>query len=90
MRFEGKHRYFKRLARIGNWTNPLKSLAQRHEKLQTLLFSVQPGEFPPNILVEIEVGAPFLVSVDLIQEILAIFPLLPQAQNAYSRFVSFF
>lgn len=88
MRFEGKHRYFKRLARIGNWVNPLKSLAQRHEKLQTLLYAVEPGHLPPNVLVEMEVGEPFLVEMNELQEIYVEYPHLPQVPNLYSRYAS--
>jgi len=56
LRFEGKNRYFKKLARIGNWKNPLLSLAMRHERLQCLLFAVPPGSAPPDVLRNTSLG----------------------------------
>lgn len=54
MRFEAKHNYFKRLSvKINNYKNITRSLALRHQALQTYLLQAPGGNF---LRLSLEVG----------------------------------
>jgi len=63
----------------------MKTLAERHERMQCLLYATVPGERPPNVLIEMEASEAEEVPDFLLEQLQEVFPDIPQEVEQYSR-----